>query len=90
MNTISVNKFKTNLASFIEQVVNSHLPLKVTCRSGEDFVVISAEDWEREQETLYILQNNDLMKQIAASSLTHTTGQGYSPNAEELDEIFGL
>ena len=90
MDTISVNKFRDHLKSFVEQVVKNHLPLKVTRRSGEAFVVISAEDWEREQETLYVLQNNSLMKQIAASSATHSKGNGYSPTAEELDEITGF
>ncbi len=90
MDTISVNKFRDNLKSFVEQVVRNHLPLRVTRRSGEDFVVISAEDWERDQETLYVLQNNALMKQIAASSATHAKGKGYSPTAEELNEITGL
>ncbi|VAW68301.1 YefM protein (antitoxin to YoeB), partial [hydrothermal vent metagenome] len=51
MNSISVNKFRDNLKSFVEQVVTEHAPLKVTRRSGEDFVVLSADDWEREQET---------------------------------------
>jgi len=70
MDAISVNRFRDNLKSFIEQVVNQHL-LKVTRRAGEDFVVIGAEDWEREQETLYVLQNSNLMKQIATSLGTH-------------------
>ena len=54
MDSVSVNKFRDNLKSFVEQVVTGHLPLKVTRRSGEDFIVVSAEDWEREQETLYV------------------------------------
>jgi len=90
MNSISVNKFRDNLKRFVEQVVNEHLPLKVTRRSGEDFVVVSAEDWEREQETLYVLQNGDLMKQIAASMGTHPKKIGYTPSAEEMDEITGI
>ncbi len=72
----------------MEQVVTDHLPLKVTRRSGDDFVVLSADDWEREQETLYVLQNNDLMKQIAASSATNAKGKGYEPTAGELARIF--
>lgn len=87
MNSISVNKFRENLKSFVEQVVNDHLPLKVTRRNGEDFIVLSADDWDREQETLYVLQNNDLMKQIAASVNTNQKGSGYKPGAGELDEI---
>lgn len=90
VDSISVNKFRDNLKSFIEQVVSQHVPIKVTRRSGDDFVVISADDWEREQETLYVLQNSDLMKQIAASSGTHKNGAGYKPTAGELNEITGI
>ena len=52
MNSISVNKFRDNLKSYVEQTIENHTPLKVTRRTGEDFVVISAEDWEREPEPL--------------------------------------
>jgi antitoxin YefM len=90
MDSISVNKFRDNLKSFVEQVVTEHLPLKVTRRSGDDFVVLSADDWEREQETLYVLQNNDLMKQIAASVATNAQSKGYRPTAGELDEITSI
>ncbi len=90
MDSVSVNKFRDKLKSFVEQVVVNHTPLKVTRRTGEDFVVISAEDWEREQETLYILQNTSLMSQIAESLETHTKNKGYKPGKEELSEITGL
>ncbi|HBM51021.1 MAG TPA: prevent-host-death protein, partial [Marinobacter sp.] len=52
MDTISVNKFRDNLENVVEQVISQHEPVKVTRRAGEAFVVMSAEDWEREQETL--------------------------------------
>nr|WP_027338129.1 type II toxin-antitoxin system Phd/YefM family antitoxin [Halomonas sp. HL-48] len=90
MDIISVNKFRDNLKSVVEQVINKHEPLKVTRRAGEAFVVISAEDWEREQETLYVLQNRDLMEQIAASLDTHSRGQGYQPDNEQMNEITGI
>jgi antitoxin YefM len=44
------------LKKFLEQIVSQHMPLRVTRRNGTDFVVMSAEDWERDQETLYALQ----------------------------------
>jgi len=90
MDSISVNKFRDKLKAYVEQVVTEHLPLKVTRRSGDDFVVLSADDWDREQETLYVLQNNDLMKQIAASVATNAKNKGYKPTAGELDEITGI
>ena len=90
MDSVSVNKFRDNLKTFVEQVVTQHVPLKVTRRSGDDFVVVSADDWEREQETLYVLQNRNLMKQIAASLKSHNKGTGYQPTQDEMDEITGI
>ncbi|RBP85037.1 type II toxin-antitoxin system Phd/YefM family antitoxin [Marinomonas rhizomae] len=94
MDTISVNKFRDNLKSVVENVINQHEPVKITRRSGEDFVVISADDWEREQESLYVLQNKNLMQQISESITTHPSdnaqGRGYQPTNGELNEILDL
>ena len=90
MDSVSVNKFRDNLKSFVEKIVTEHTPLKVTRRTGEDFVVLSADDWERDQETLYVLQNNSLMKQIAASLETHEKKAGYKPTKDEMDEIASI
>lgn len=90
MDTMSVNKFRENLKSVVEQVVSRHEPLKVTRRAGQAFVVVSADDWEREQETLHVLQNKDLMQQIADSLETHPHGKGYKPTDEQMDEITGV
>ena len=56
-------------------------------RNGCDFVVIGAEDWEREQETLYVLQNAGLMKQMEESLKTHEKRAGYIPTDKEMSEI---
>lgn len=90
MDSISVNRFRDNLKSLVDRVTTEHNPLKVTRRGGESFVVISAEDWEREQESLCVLQNSDLMRQIGESLETHVKGTGYTPSADEMDEITGL
>lgn len=87
MDTVSVNQFRDNLKAFVEQAVSTHTPIKVTRRAGEAFVVMSADDWEREQETLYVLQNSSLMKQIADSTNTHAQRTGYTPTNEQMDEI---
>jgi antitoxin YefM len=84
---LSVNKFRSNLKSFVEQAINDHVPLRVRRRAGRDFIVMSAEDWEREQETLYVLQNSSLMMQIAESIKTYQSKRGYKPTEEELDAI---
>ena len=90
MDTVSVNQFRSNIKNFIEQAASHHTPLKVTRRNGKDFVVISAEDWERDQETLYVLQNSNLMKQIAESVRTNMARSGYTPTDGEMNEILGV
>ena len=87
MREMSVNKFRSRLRAAVEGVLQDHEPLRVTRRGGEDFVVLGAEDWERERETLYVLESRSLMKQIARSVKTHETGTGRRLSAEELDAI---
>ena len=90
METVSVNQFRSKMKRFVEQAASAHEPLKVTRRSGGDFIVMSAEDWERDQETLYILQNSSLMKQIFESAYTHVERSGYTPTDRETNEILGV
>jgi antitoxin YefM len=90
MDTVSVNQFRDTLKDCVEKVISQHSPLKVTRRNGKDFVVVSAEDWEQEQETLHVLQNSNLMGQVSNSMATHTQKQGYLPTHEEINEIFSV
>jgi antitoxin YefM len=90
MDSISIQSFEKGFKDWIKKAIDNHNPLKVNDDNGQDFIIISAEDWEREQETLYILQNSDLMKQIAASMETHIKGQGYLANSEEINEILSI
>jgi antitoxin YefM len=87
MREISVHEFRSHLRETVEEVTGNHVPLRVKRRGGGDFVVISAEDWEREQETLYVLQNKSLMEQIERSLKTHGEGAGYRPSPEELNAL---
>ena len=90
MREITANKFRANLKDSVEKIISNHEPLRVSRRNGDDFVVIGAEDWAQEQETIYVLQNSSLMKQIARSAKTHKDSKGYRPNKKELDEINSL
>lgn len=57
----------------------------MSSRNGDDFAIISAED--RERETLYVLQNADLMKQAEESLKTRDLRAGYMPTIKEINEI---
>lgn len=84
---VSVNNFRANIKSFVDRVLSNHTIIRVKRRAGNDFVVLGAEDWEREQETLYILQNSSLTAQLSESLKTHEKGSGYAPTEAELNEI---
>ncbi len=56
----------------------------------ENFGEITAENWTQYQETLFVLQNDSLMKQISQSFVTHNQGQGYQPNQEQMNEILSF
>jgi len=46
-------------------------------RTSEDKITLDLKEWESLQETLYVLQNPSLMKQIAHSTETFRQGTGY-------------
>ena len=52
---------------------------------GENFVVLSLEDYQQEQETLYVLNSNSLMGQLENSFLTYQKKKGDKPTINELN-----
>jgi len=78
------NEFRGSFREHVDKVISGHEPLKVTGHKGAAFMVIDAEDWEREQETLYVLGNRLLMEQVTRSAETHTAAEGYRPTPEQL------
>ena len=90
MNAISINQFTNNIQDFIKQVIEQYTPLKITSKNGEDFIIISAEDWEQQKETLFVLQNSELMQQIKDSLATHSQNKGYILNQEQLNENLNI
>jgi len=83
--TLSVNKFRANLKHYVDNAIDNHEPLTVSRKNGEAFVVLSLDDYNREQETLYVLNNNTLMGQIEESFLTYKKRSGYNPSSSELN-----
>ncbi len=65
--------------------IKKHEPITVSRKNGKAFVVLSLEDYNREQETLYILNNKSLMRQIEKSLLTYQNKSGYTPTEDELN-----
>ena len=67
MKTIDVKKFSDNLQRNAGEAVADESRLKVRLGNGKYFVVLSADEWERDEETLHVLQDVDLMRQLTRS-----------------------
>ena len=57
MRATTVTDFRANIATFLDDVSNDHVPLFVTRNGGRNVVVVSAEDWAGMQETMYLMSS---------------------------------
>jgi antitoxin YefM len=53
MKILKAKEAKANLFNLVEQVNSDHLPRIITSKNG-DAVLLSKEDWDSLQETLYL------------------------------------
>ncbi|MES3039547.1 MAG: type II toxin-antitoxin system Phd/YefM family antitoxin [Pseudomonadota bacterium] len=54
MNTLTASEARSNLYRLMDQAAESHQPIVISGKRNSS-VLISAEDWEAIQETLYLL-----------------------------------
>jgi prevent-host-death family protein len=63
MKTISITKVRQNIYKTIEEVRKNSEPIQITSKKG-NAVLISEEDWNAIQETLYLLSIPNLKESI--------------------------
>lgn len=71
MRAIGIEQFNEVLQTDADQVFSGKGRFKVK-HGKKYFVVLSADEWKAEQETLHVLQNTDLVRQIAKSLAAQT------------------
>jgi antitoxin YefM len=79
MNTISVEQAKINFRDVVRQVLDDVTPTIVMTESGESVVMLSLDEYNAWQETLYLLSTpanaEHLRKSIAEDQAGFTTQQ---------------
>lgn len=60
----TANHFRQNLKSHVDRCARNHEILKVNRKRGNDFVVLSASDWQAVEETLHINHVPGLVQKI--------------------------
>lgn len=57
METIALSTFRESLKTSLQRIADNHEPMVVKRQRGEDMVVLSLEDFNAMQETLYLLRS---------------------------------
>ena len=65
MQTLTASEARANLYRLMDQAAESHQPIVITGKRG-NAVLISSEDWEAIQETLYLLSLPGMRESIKA------------------------
>jgi antitoxin YefM len=67
MQSFTIQEAQDNLSNLIDDVAKGHLPIAISS-DFNDAVLISKEDWDAIQETLYLNQIPNLVESIKQSS----------------------
>lgn len=78
MNSISYTALRKNLSSVLDTVEKNHIPYHITRKNHKNMILLTEEDYESTQETLYLLSNpinasriKESIEQAAKGEFTH-------------------
>lgn len=71
MEILSASEARAKLFSLVEQVNKDHLPREITSRKG-NAVLLSKEDWDSLQETLYLQSIPGFVQSVRAAEQEDT------------------
>lgn len=69
MNTISANEAQNKITSLMDEVAEEHKPVRITGENS-NAVLLSEEDWNAIQETLYLLSIPNMRESIVEGMKT--------------------
>lgn len=76
MDAISYTTARANLAKTIERVCNDHLPVIITREGGAPVVLISLEDYQALEETVYLFSSSANAWRLLESIAELEVGKG--------------
>jgi prevent-host-death family protein len=75
MSTMSLAEAKAHLSEVVNRVSTQHERVTVTVRGRASAVLLAPEDLERLEETIAVLADSDLLRQLAESDADLASGQ---------------
>lgn len=90
--TISASQARERLFPLLQQVNTDHEPVRITSKAG-DAVLMSADDYDAWQETVYLLRSPEnarrLMQSVARDKAAGPANGDTTKTIEELREMAG-
>lgn len=90
--SISASEARQRLFPLLEQVNSDHEPVRITSKAG-DAVLMSAQDYDSWQETVYLLRSPEnarrLMEAVARDRAGRPESVGHVATVGELEELAG-
>jgi len=90
--SISASEARQRLFPLLEQVNTDHEPVRITSKAG-DAVLMSAEDYDSWQETVYLLRSPEnarrLMEAVARDKANRPAPGEHKKSIDELQEMAG-
>lgn len=82
MTTLPLAEVRANLSKLVDEAVRTHLRIEVTRQGRRAAVILSAEDYDSIMETLDVLSDPDLMKDLREGEADIARGDYHT-----LDEV---
>jgi len=76
MDAISYTAVRANLSKTMEQVCNDHAPIIITRKRESPVVMLSLEDYQAMEETVYLLRSPANARNLLESIATLEEGKG--------------
>ena len=90
--SISASEARRRLFPLLEQVNTDHEPVRITSKAG-DAVLMSADDYDSWQETVYLLRSPEnarqLMEAVARDKANRPAPGEHKKSIDELQEMAG-
>lgn len=76
MEIISYSETRANLKAVLDRVVNDCVPIAISRQRGKPVVMISLDDWNAMQETMYLLSTPNNARRLMESVAQLNAGSG--------------
>jgi prevent-host-death family protein len=78
MTTLPLAEVRANLSKLVDEAVRTHQRIEVTRQGRRAAVILSADDYDSIMETLAVLSDQELMREIRESEAEAEAGQVYT------------